>query len=224
MKNKVIVVTPHPDDETLGCGGTLLKHKQLGDEVHWLIITHVSEESGFEPEKVKEREEEIRKVKELYGFQSVYNLKLPPTKLDTIPIGNIVKQIGEIFTHLQPTIVYVPYRGDIHTDHAIVFDATIACTKWFRYPTIDKVLVYETLSETDFNLNPDNNAFRPNVYVDITPFLEKKIEIMQIYKSELAEHPFPRSIKSIKSLAYLRGSAVGFEAAEAFLLLRERVR
>jgi N-acetylglucosamine malate deacetylase 1 len=224
MKNKVVVVTPHPDDETLGCGGTLLKHKQMGDEIHWLIITHVSEESGFEHKKVKAREEEIRQVKDLYGFKNVYNLKLPPAKLDTIPIGNIVKQIGEIFTHLQPTIVYVPYRGDIHTDHAVVFDATIACTKWFRYPTIDKVLVYETLSETDFNLNPDNNAFRPNLYVDITPFLEKKIEIMQIYKSELSEHPFPRSIKSIKSLAYLRGSAAGFEAAEAFLLLRERVR
>jgi LmbE family N-acetylglucosaminyl deacetylase len=105
----------------------------------------------------------------------------------------------------------------------MVYDATMACTKWFRYPSVEKVLVYETLSETDFMMNTDANGFRPNVFVNISDFLEKKIEIMKIYGSELSPHPFPRSENAIRALATLRGAASGVKAAEAFMLVKERV-
>lgn len=218
---KVIIVTPHPDDETLGCGGAILRHKKEGDQVCWLIVTKMGDE--FELSRRTKRNEEIERVKEMYGFDEVFQLNFDAGTLDFIPLGNIINEISQCFNRFQPNIVYLPYRSDIHSDHKIVFDATVACTKWFRYPFVNKVLVYETLSETDFTINPDSNHFHPNVFVDIAPYLEKKIEIMKVYESELIEHPFPRSVKALKSLAYLRGAAAGYEAAEAFMLLKERL-
>lgn len=218
---KVIIITPHPDDETLGCGGTILRHKKEGDQVCWLIVTKMGDE--FELSRRTKRNEEIERVKEMYGFDEVFQLNFDAGTLDFIPLGNIINEISQCFNRFQPNIVYLPYRSDIHSDHKVVFDATVACTKWFRYPFVNKVLVYETLSETDFTINPDSNHFHPNVFVDIAPYLEKKIEIMKVYESELSEHPFPRSLRAIKSLAYLRGAAAGYEAAEAFMLLKERL-
>lgn len=221
MSKKIIVVTPHPDDETLGCGGTILKHRFNEDEVYWLIITKMG--SSFSKESIQKRQDEINKVKELYDFIDVYELGFEAAALETIPNGSLISSIGNIFKKVNPHIIYVPYPSDIHSDHKIVFDASMACTKWFRYPSVEKVLVYETLSETDFTINPDANTFRPNVFVDISDFLQKKLDIMKVYESELAEYPFPRSLKAIESLAYIRGTASGFEAAESFMLLKERI-
>ena len=219
----ILVVAPHPDDETLGCGGTLLKHKSQGDSIHWLIITSMSKELGFSQEKIKARAEEIKKVSEKFGFSSVSNLELPPAYLDTFAMADIVKKIGSIFNRIQPHTVYLPYRGDVHSDHKIVFDATMSCTKWFRYNFVKKILVYETLSETEFSVNPDFNGFHPNVFVNIDNYLEEKIDIFNIYKSEISEFPFPRSEKNIRSLAFFRGASSGFKSAEAFMLIRELI-
>ena len=220
---KIVVVAPHPDDETLGCGGTLLRHIAEGDDVHWLIITHLHEDLGFSKDRVAEREKEIQQVADHYNLSSVVNLAFPTTRLDSIPMNDVVGGVGNVFHDIEPTTIYMPYRGDIHTDHAVVFDAVASCTKWFRYPSIRRVLAYETCSETDFTLDPDTNGFRPNVFVDITEHLDDKISIMQVYGSELGVHPFPRSESAIRALATLRGAAAGCEAAEAFMLLRERI-
>ncbi|MCM0626387.1 PIG-L family deacetylase [Lysinibacillus sp. OL1_EC] len=221
MKN-ILIVAPHPDDEVLGCGGTILRHKAGEDKVHWLIMTHILQEQGFSEKKIKKREEEIDKVSREFVFDSVHHLKFPTAELDRVPIGDLVDSIGNVIKLTKAQIIYVPYRADIHSDHKAVFDATMACTKWFRYPTVEKVLAYETLSETDFTINPDANTFRPNVFVNIEAYLDKKIEIMNIYESEISEFPFPRSEKAIRSMAHVRGAASGFEAAEAFMLLKER--
>lgn len=220
---KVIVVAPHPDDETLGSGGTLLRHKEQGDEVHWLIVTDIAQESDLYLKRLHSREKEIEKVKNMYGFNSVYNLKWPTTRLDTLPIGDIVNSISSVFQKVHPEIVYLPYPGDIHTDHKVVFNAVASCTKWFRYDSVKRVLAYETLSETDFVINPDGNCFRPNVFIDISKYLETKLEIMKVYTDELNEFPFPRSEQAIRALASLRGAASGCKAAEAFMLLKEIV-
>jgi Uncharacterized proteins, LmbE homologs len=222
MKN-VVVVAPHPDDETLGCGGTLLRHKEQGDAVHWIIVTEMLEEHGFSPERIAARDREIQEVAERYAFQSVVRLGFPTTKLDEIPMSELVGKMSEAFQNIRPNILYVPYRGDVHTDHQYVFDAAVSCSKWFRYPYVEKILVYETLSETDFGMDPDTNGFRPNVYVDISRFLDQKLKIMQVYQSEIGEFPFPRSIETIRALASIRGSAGGFAASEAFMLLKERM-
>jgi LmbE family N-acetylglucosaminyl deacetylase len=217
----VLVVAPHPDDETLGCGGTILRHVERGDEVHWLIVTHIAEATGFSPEQVEQREKELRQVSEEYAFADVTKLAFPATQLDTQPMRMLVAAVGEAFHEVEPEQVYLPYRNDIHTDHAVVFDAVASCTKWFRYPSIRRVLAYETLSETEFVMNPDAGGFRPNVFVDITGHLDRKIDIMGTYKSEFGLHPFPRSATAIRSLAHLRGAASGVDAAEAFMLLKE---
>lgn len=218
---KVLFVAPHPDDETLGCGGTILRHKAEGDDVCWLIVTGISEEMGFSSEKVSLRDKEIETVAGLYSFDSPYNLRLPTTRLDDLSIAELIDKIGTVFKQVQPEIVYLPYRGDVHTDHKIVFDAAVSCTKWFRYGFIKRVLAYETLSETDFGINPESNGFRPNVFVNITSYLDKKLEIMKTYESELGQFPFPRSEENIKALAKLRGASAGCDAAEAFMLLKE---
>lgn len=218
---RILAIAPHPDDETLGCGGTLLKHIENGDQVSWLIITGMHSELGHSESQIAQRDQEIAKVSSMFGFHSVHNLKLPTTSLDSIPIKNIVSGIGKVVSLVEPETIYLPYRGDVHTDHKVVFDAVISTTKWFRYRSVNRVLAYETLSETDFGINPDNNGFRPNVFINIDAFLEKKLEILKIFKSELGEFPFPRSEQAVHALAMVRGIAAGCEAAEAFMLLKE---
>lgn len=221
MNKKIIVITPHPDDETLGCGGTILKYIENGYQVDWVIITKAGDFAS-EEWKIK-RELEIEKVAILYNFNNTVKLNFEAATLDQVPDSILVGELSKVFREINPNIVYVPYPSDIHSDHKTVFEVTMACTKWFRYPSVQKVLAYETLSETDFTIDPDANGFRPNVFVNIENYLEKKIEIMRIYESEMSEFPFPRSEKAIKSLAYIRGAASGYEAAEAFMLLKERV-
>jgi LmbE family N-acetylglucosaminyl deacetylase len=218
---KILVVAPHPDDETLGCGGTLLKHKSNGDKIIWLIVTGIIEAEGFSQEKVESRNSEIEKVTHQYDFDMVYRSNFPTTKLDDFPIGKIVENISAVIKAENPEVIYIPYPGDVHSDHKMVFDTVVSCTKWFRYSSIKRILCYETLSETDFGINPDYNGFRPNVFVNIEEFIEKKIDIMKIYESELGEFPFPRSEKAIQALAMLRGAASGCKSAEAFMLLKE---
>jgi len=221
MSRNVVVVAPHPDDETLGCGGTLMRHQANGDAIHWLIITAISVQEGFSAERVTKRSQEIEAVREKYGFQSMERLTFATTKLDEVPMAELVAAIGGYFAAVQPRIVYLPFRGDVHTDHRAVFDATISCTKWFRYPSIERFLAYETLSETEFGANIDTGGFRPNVFVNISPYIDRKIEIMKLYESEMGQFPFPRSEQAIRALAQLRGATCGYESAEAFMLLKE---
>lgn len=216
-----IVIAPHPDDEVLGVGGTLLRHKAEGEELAWLIVTTISVASGWSEEKVKQRADEVKQITELFGFDKVFSLNFPTTQLDSIPMSDLVSGISKVFSAFEPEEVFVPHPSDVHTDHRMVFDAVASCTKWFRYPSVKRVLAYETLSETDFGLGADH-GFRPNVFVDIEPYLKGKLQAMDIYASELGTFPFPRSHEAIRALATLRGAASGFKAAEAFELLRER--
>lgn len=218
---KTIVIAPHPDDEVLGVGGTLLRRKAEGAKVAWLIVTAISVEFGWSSDKVRQRSDEIKRVTELFGFDEVFTLDFPTTQLDRVPMSDLVAGISEVFRSFEPEEVFVPHPSDVHTDHRIVFDAVASCSKWFRYPSVKRVLAYETLSETDFGLGTDQ-GFRPNVFVDIDPFLNNKLRAMDIYASELRAFPFPRSHDAIRALATLRGAASGFKTAEAFELLRER--
>jgi LmbE family N-acetylglucosaminyl deacetylase len=219
---KVLVVSPHADDETLGCGGTLLRHKSEGCNIHWIIVSGISETEGYSAEMVVSRSNEIQKVAKMYGFDSVYNLGFPTAKLDTIPMQVLVESLRHLIKKIQPDILYLPYCGDVHTDHEVVFKACISCIKWFRGFNISRILAYETLSETEFGLSP-NSTFRPNVYVNISQFLADKLAIMKVYQSEIGSFPFPRSEQAITALAQIRGSVSGFEAAEGFILLKETI-
>lgn len=219
---KAIIIAPHPDDEVLGAGGTLLRYKNEGVSIAWIIVTTINSNSDADKEKSKTRTEEINKINQLFGFDQKFELNFPTTQLDQIPMSDLVSAISNTFREFEPEEVFVPHPSDIHTDHRTVFDAVASCTKWFRYPSIKRVLAYETLSETDFNLGI-SPVFRPNVFVNIENHLNDKLRAMEIYESEIGKFPFPRSQEAIRALATLRGAASGFKAAEAFELLRERI-
>lgn len=218
---KVIVIAPHPDDETLGCGGTLLRHRHEGDAIHWVIATAMHEEYGAPPGRIESRQHEIAAVSKAYGFDSIHCLDFPTTRLDTIPASTLITALKAVFELVGPEVVYAPYPGDVHSDHRVVFDAVASCSKWFRQSTVRRILAYETLSETEFGIRPDTAGFRPNVFINISEHLEQKLAILDLYAGETGSFPFPRSVEAVRALAGLRGATAGYEAAEAFMLLKE---
>lgn len=219
MKN-IIVVSAHPDDEVIGAGGTLLKHRANGDKIHWLIITNVFENKGFSKERVESRAKEIAKVAELFGMSSVHQLNYPTMMLSGSSLLTMVPEISAVFNEVKPEIVYCVNRSDAHSDHRVTFDAVMACTKSFRYPFIKQVLMYECISETEFGANLAEHVFLPNYFVDISAYFSKKMEITAVYESEIGTHPFPRSMRNMEALATFRGATAGVEYAEAFQLVK----
>ena len=219
---KVLFVAVHPDDETLGCGGTILKHRENGDEIYWLIMTKADQRftsiNGIEEKQKKY----VKQVTDEYNFKNFYHLNFITTELDKYNLRDIISEINAIIQETEPTMIYLPNRSDVHSDHKIAFEAAYACTKNFRAPFIKKIFMYETLSETEFAPALPGIVFNPNVFVDISEFLEPKLSIMQIYETEIMKEPYPRSLSSIKALARYRGSRIGVKYAEAFMLLFER--
>ena len=218
---RIAVLAPHPDDETLGCGGALLRHRHEGDETYWIIGTGITKEYGFDKELIEKRDKEIEEVANAFQFQDVLRLNLPTTRVDEISMSDLISRISAVFNKIQPEILYLPFKFDIHSDHRKLFDAAFSCTKTFRYPSIKKILMMETISETDFAPALSQSAFVPNVFVNISEFIDKKIEIMKIFASEIKKHPFPRNEQTMRSLAMLRGAQSGVDFAEGFMLLKE---
>ena len=213
----VLVVSPHPDDETLGAGGTLLKYKDTGNKIYWLNITNMKEEYGYVKEDVEVRRNQIERVIEQYKFDRFYDLALQPARLETYD-SRIIRKISDIIEEIRPEVIILPNRSDIHSDHKIVFDWCYSCTKIFRYPYIKMIVTMEILSETDFGIIDD--YFIPNFYVDITDYYQRKSDIFQIYESEIGKHPFPRSIEGMEAITKFRGISAGTKYAEAFKIIK----
>lgn len=216
MRNDVLVIAVHPDDETLGSGGTLLKHKNNGDNIHWLICTSIEENHTY----YAKRKEEIKKVSNMYGFKSVHELNLKTMRVDEYTMSDLISKISHIINEIKPNIIYLPFKTDVHSDHRKIFEASFSCTKSFRYPFIKKILMMETLSETEFAPSTKEDSFIPNTFIDISKYIDEKIKIMEVFESEISKHPFPRSITNIKALATLRGATSNCEFAESFILLK----
>lgn len=218
---RILVVAPHPDDETLGCGMTLLRYGVEGIPIYWLIMTCMDRNQGFPQARIAAREKEIAKVAENYQFSGTYKGSFPTTRLDTIPKSDLINVISNAVNDCQATTIFVPYRNDVHSDHAATFDACIAACKTFRHPAVREIYAYETLSETEFGLRPDDPGFRPNLFIDGSNWLERKIEILGLFAGELGSFPFPRSEECVRAQATLRGSQAGVQTAEAFMVLKE---
>jgi LmbE family N-acetylglucosaminyl deacetylase len=221
--SKVLAIAVHPDDETLGCAGALLRHRAEGDDIYWMIVTSVKENKDFSAKDLRQKELQIESVGKKYGFKKVYRLNFPTTELDQVPMKELIDKITGVFKELKPEIIYLPFHADVHSDHRKFFEAALSCTKVFRFPFIRKLLMMETLSETEFAAAMGSDVFIPNYFVDITPYFDKKIEIMRLYDTEIKPAPFPRSMENIKALAVYRGSTAGCTYAESFMLLKEIV-
>lgn len=218
----ILVISPHADDESLGCGGTLMRFRSEKpvEELHWLVVTDIKHDYGYPMEKINQRAKEIEAVRSKLSPVTVHNLAFPPSHLDTMPLQKIIAALADVLIQSGADTILAPWGHDVHTDHQIVYSAVLACSKRFRYPHIRNILLYETISETDFNVDPGRPSFRPNFWVDISKYLEQKIELVGCYQSEMGKFPFPRSIENIVALARHRGSCVNLEAAEGFVLLR----
>ena len=216
---KTLVVAPHPDDETLGVGGTILKRSSnKKNKVYWMIMTE-KDKNNYKFNEIQKRRLEISKVKKLLNFKKVLSLGYPPASLENQKRSLMISKIKLILDKLKPEEIFIPHYSDIHSDHRVTFEIISSCTKNFRASYIKRILCYQTISETNFNLKKKQQFF-PNYYEDISKFIKKKLNILDIYKSEIQRFPFPRSKKVVLSLANLRGSDINKKAAEAFEIMK----
>jgi len=221
-KTSVLVIAPHPDDEVLGCGGTIARHVSQGDEVNVLIVTRGIPEL-FPPEEIEGTYFELKEAHSLLGVAKTVFLDFPAPELDTVPRHCVADAIRNVIFDFGPRVVYFPHYGDLHEDHKIVHYATLVASRPVNENPVRRLLCYETLSESDWGRPVGSEAFIPNVFIDVTAYLDTKLNAMACYKSQLVQGPRSRSLMTLESLARLRGSNVGFEAAEAFVLIREIV-
>lgn len=200
---RALVVSPHPDDETLGAGGTILRLLAEGHEVYWLNVTAILNEKRFSKDMIERRRKQLQEIEDFYHFSGVYHMNMPTTELESVDSGEAIGKISEIFKQIEPELLILPDYNDAHSDHKRVFDWCHACSKVFRFPFVKQIMTMEIISETDFGGPSD--PFKPNYYIDITDYMDGKIKAMKIYDTELGVSPFPRSIENIKALAMLNG-------------------
>ena len=222
-----LVVAAHPDDEVLGCGGTMCRHIDQGENVHLIIMTegitsrHFGEDSDLEVERLRTACEQANFC---LGTTSIKNHKHPDNRMDSIDLINIVKGIEAEIDRVRPTIVYTHHGGDLNIDHQVTFQAVMTATRPTPMSSIDQILCFEIPSSTDWQFLPTSSQFVPTQFVDISVALDRKRSALRAYESELRPWPHSRSIRAIEHLCHSRGASVGLEAAEAFSVARLLVR
>jgi LmbE family N-acetylglucosaminyl deacetylase len=199
-------------------GGTSIRAIKEEHQVFWLNMTSAKGNPRFSVSMIEKRDCQLRDIERFYGFTGVYHLNLPTTELDRVNSADAIEQISKVFKEVKPETVILPDYNDAHSDHKYVFDWCYACTKVFRFPSIKQVMTMEIISETDFG--SPKNPFVPNCFIDISDYMDDKIEALKIYDTELGIHPFPRSIENVKALATVRGVAAGVKYAEAFKMIK----
>lgn len=218
--SKVLVIAPHPDDEVLGVGGTMARLAHQGHDIFVAIVTH-GDPSMFDPGFIEQGRQEALKAHRLLGVRdTIFMEGFPAALLDTVPHSQLNEAFRKVLNDVKPQILFIPFNGDIHLDHRLVFESALVAARPNSTQQVQAIYAYETLSETNWNAPPLTPGFLPNTYFDISAFLEVKLEAMRVYQTQLKLFPHERSIKAIRALARLRGATVGFEAAEAFVLIR----
>lgn len=210
---KILIFAPHNDDEILGCGGTIAKYIKAGNQVY---VCEVTKGKMYET-----LQEEALSAHRMLGVTETFFLNLPVVQLRNLNQGDINSAMGEVVKKVNPDIAYIPHRGDMHIDHEETAGAAMVALRPVNCPELRAIYAYETLSETEWNIPAVDNAFIPNVWVDISETIEDKIRAMRCYQSQIKEFPNPRSVKAIRSLSEFRGSTVCTHNAECFMLIRE---
>jgi len=217
---KVLLIAPHPDDEVLGCGGTIVRMVREGHDVTVAIVTRGT--PLFPASQVRRVRAEARKVADLLGIRTLRFLDLPVTTLHLIPEHKLNATFSRLVDEFRPELVLLPFPGDRHEDHRQIFDAAmVAVRPDGRRPLVRRVCCYETVSETHWTAPGVEPPFQPNWYVDIGSSLSNKLDAMRLYRSQLDENVPARSLEAIEALARFRGSVAGLRAAEAFWIVRD---
>lgn len=217
----VLVIAPHPDDEVLGCGGTIRRLSDEGHNVHVAIATR-----GWEPlfptAQVEQVRGEAEAASKALGTTRLHFMDLPVTRLVELPEHELNGAVSKIVSETDPQWVLLPFRSDLHEDHKQLFDAAeVALRPLPGRLDVERILCYETLSETHWHAPGVEPAFTPHLYIDISKQLPAKLAAMQCYKSQLKDAPNARSLESIEALAKFRGMTIHRHAAEAFMVMRE---
>ena len=221
--SNVIVIAAHPDDEILGCGGTLLKHVAMGDNVFILFISEgvsgrfLNDKFNFKKE-ISLRKDMAKKAAILGKFKILDFLGLKNLELDSYPHNYLTNILVENFKKIKPDIVYTHYEHDLNIDHYQTFFSTFVACRPNKDFCVKKLLSFEIPSSTDWGINNNGRLFNPNYFVDIKKFMSKKKLLLNCYKSELRKNPHSRSLKNIEALSIVRGGQVGIENAEAFFI------
>lgn len=223
---KILIIAAHPDDEVLGCGGTIARLVREGKEVHIVILANgLTSRADFDDsnsaELLKQHHERAQRAGSLMGVSSVQVLGFPDQKLDALPLLEVTHAIEREIERLQPDTIFTQHGGDLNQDHVITYRATLTATRPMAGGGVRCVYAYEVPSSTEWSFQRFAPHFQPSVFFDIADTLEVKIAAMQVYESEAREFPHPRSPQALKAIAHRWGSVVGLHAAEAFELVRE---
>jgi LmbE family N-acetylglucosaminyl deacetylase len=220
MNNRVLIIAPHPDDEVLGVGGTIARFASENSDVYVAIITKAVPPDFTEEVSQIDRQEALA-AHQVLGVKETIFLSFPAARLDTVPHRDVNVKLFELIQKIRPETLFIPFVGDLHLDHQRVFLSSLVAARPNHAEAPKVIYAYETLSETNWNAPYIITNFVPNVFVDISPYLETKLEAMRMYASQLKPFPNERSEESLRALATLRGSTVGRFAAEAFYQIRQ---
>ena len=224
--NHILVVAAHPDDEVLGCGGTIARHAESGDQVHVLIIAEgltsrlVTRDRTKVGSELTELAFAAQQAGSILGAAGVELLNLPDNRLDSLDRLDLIKCIEERINHYQPDCVYVHHVGDLNVDHRRLHEAVVTACRPTPGHVVKRLLSFEVASSTEWQPPGSSQPFLPNWFVDISTYWQRKQEALAAYSSEMRNWPHARSISALEHLARWRGAQVGVEAAEAFCLLR----
>lgn len=219
MKNKILIIAPHPDDEILGCGGLVSKYSGEGRKVYVLVVTRGTPKLYSEERIVNVRREALQ-AHTLLGVTETVFLDFHAPELDITSQAEIAGSISSIIQRFAVDTIFIPHRGDIHSDHRVVYNASIVAGRPVAGSTVKNIYAYETLSETEWAAPFGDDAFIPTHFVDVTGSFENKLKAMACFKSQLKPFPNSRSLEAIEALAKFRGATVGVKRAEAFMTVR----
>lgn len=220
MSKKVLVVAAHPDDEVLGCGGTMAKHVACGDEVHVVFMADgVTSRGVVSDDAMKARKESMHTAAKILGTSSSTCLGFPDNRMDSLPLLDIVKSLEALINKMQPDVVYTHHSGDLNIDHRLTHQAVMIVCRPVPGSSVKDIIAFEVLSSTEWQSATDR-PFLPNTYVDITETYVQKREALSAYDSEMRPDPHSRSYSHCEALARHRGQSVGFTYCEAFALIR----
>ena len=225
MKEKVLVIAAHPDDELIGCGGALLRHQAHGDGIKLVFLADgcSSRPSSELEQEINAREAIARKVAERLGALEPSFLRLPDNQCDSMTLLKVVQLVESAISDYSPTCIYTHHRSDLNVDHRVANAAVMTIFRPQPNAQAATILSFETASSTGWDADGSGH-FRPNRYVDISPWADEKLELLKLYASEMREYPHARSLGAIQALAMSRGASVGLNHAEAFVVEREILR